>query len=183
MQEITKKLHKQAMDEFFPIAEQLALEGASKNEIVNVFKKQIAIKTRHLHQRDEALKPMKEVVTASFMKMLEVRPDSHTEYVFYNMLVDKKVKFEFQHKIGPYRADFLFGGFLVVEIDGPQHGKVHDNTRDLYMRRLGYKIIRIPTWILAMTPEACVDEILDQLPKAKVLKFKKKRENENAQSV
>src|SRR5260221_11724164 len=56
--------------------------------------------------------------------------------------------FRRQHPIGPYIADFYCAAArLVIEVDGALHGeddrRLHDERRDVYMRGLGYRIIRV----------------------------------------
>ena len=156
MQEITKKLHKQALNLFYPVIEQMAEEGASEEQIVDAFQKHLNIKTRQYHQRDDGPKTISALMNGILDK---VKADSHTEQIFYDLLINRKIRFQFQYKIGPYKADYLLAGFIVVEIDGPQHSKSHDDARDKYMRRMGYKIIRVPTWVLVMDPDAVIEEI------------------------
>jgi very-short-patch-repair endonuclease len=55
-------------------------------------------------------------------------------------------KFRRQYLIGPYIADFVCTEMnLVIELDGPLHeDRVdYDRRRDKYLRKLGYRIIRI----------------------------------------
>lgn len=59
------------------------------------------------------------------------------------------VKFRREVPIGPYTADFCCAEMkLIVEIDGEPHltedGRLHDRERDRYLRKLGYKILRVP---------------------------------------
>ncbi|QSX78538.1 endonuclease domain-containing protein [Agrilutibacter solisilvae] len=54
-------------------------------------------------------------------------------------------RFRRQHPIGPYIADFacLERG-LVIEVDGSQHAvSTTDPTRDAYLRRHGYRVLRV----------------------------------------
>jgi very-short-patch-repair endonuclease len=98
--------------------------------------------------------------------------DSKIEKIVYQLFLDNKIDFKFQVKIGFYWADFLLWGFLIVEIDGPQHEnqKIHDNTRDNYLKRMGYKILRIPTWVLVNEPEKIIELVLSYKPKERVRK-------------
>jgi very-short-patch-repair endonuclease len=57
--------------------------------------------------------------------------------------------FRRQHPIGPYIADFYCSAArLVIEVDGAEHTELaqmaHDERRDVYMQRLGYRVLRIP---------------------------------------
>ena len=56
--------------------------------------------------------------------------------------------FRRQQPIGPYIVDFVCpSARLIVEVDGDHHeseaGKRHDLNRDLYLRSLGYIVLRI----------------------------------------
>jgi very-short-patch-repair endonuclease len=163
MQEISLKLHKQVMDEFHPIAEDLAKKGFGKDDIVNIFQAQLKLKTRQYYQRQHNIRPVGEILKDYRATMQKESADSKAEKIFFEMLTDLGIKFKFQYPIGPYKADYLLGGFLVVELDGPQHKKERDDRRDLYMRKMGYKIIRVPIWILVSCPDAVINEILQVL--------------------
>jgi very-short-patch-repair endonuclease len=156
MKEITEKLHNRAMAEFMPLIEQMAKNGCTKEQIVDAYQNQLKMKTRQYYEK------LKEpILLKDVFSQLEIRQtaDSKAEIIFYEMLKSSGIKFTFQHVIGPYRADYLIMGFLVIEIDGPQHDEIYDERRDAYLRKMGYKIIRIPIWILMSCPEAAIDEI------------------------
>ena len=53
-------------------------------------------------------------------------------------------KFRRQQPIGPYIVDFVhFGQRLIVEADGGQHvDSKHDATRDAWLRRQGFTLLR-----------------------------------------
>jgi very-short-patch-repair endonuclease len=58
--------------------------------------------------------------------------------------------FRRQHPIGPYVADFYCSAArLVIEVDGGHHTEdaqlAHDERRDVYMQRLGYEVLRVPS--------------------------------------
>jgi very-short-patch-repair endonuclease len=58
-------------------------------------------------------------------------------------------RFRRQHPIGPYVADFCCASAkLVIEVDGASHSEdrqiAHDQRRDIYLRQLGYSVLRIP---------------------------------------
>lgn len=159
MQEITKKLHLQALDEFKPFAEKLAMEGKTSGEIASAFQKQLMLKVEQFYQGERNPKQIGDILRNVNLK----DAGSKAEKNFYQMLINSGLRFEFQYSIGPYRADYLFDGFLVVELDGPAHNKEHDEKRDEYMRRMGYKVIRVPVWILVLSPEIVIDGIKEQL--------------------
>ena len=58
------------------------------------------------------------------------------------------IRFRRQHPIGSYVADFAcIAAKLVIEIDGNTHGsdteQKHDAVRDGYMRKLGWRMLRL----------------------------------------
>jgi len=163
MNEITSKLYDQVVNDFYPIAEEMAKAGKSKDEIVNVFRTQLDLKTKTYYKDPKDLTSMKFVFKDIFNEIEKQNADSKAEKIFYDLLIRRGLKFQFQRAIGPYRADYLFQGFLIVELDGPQHDLEHDKKRDNYLTRLGYKVIRIPLWILISYPDAVLDEIEAEL--------------------
>jgi very-short-patch-repair endonuclease len=57
-------------------------------------------------------------------------------------------KFRRQHPIGPYIADFAcMTARVIVEVDGATHGtdaqREHDRVRSTYMKRQGWRIVRV----------------------------------------
>lgn len=52
---------------------------------------------------------------------------------------------QIQNIIGFYIVDFIVNDLFIVEIDGKNHleTKEYDNKRDNYLRKKGYKVIRI----------------------------------------
>jgi len=165
MQEITQKLHKKVMDEFLPIAEELASSGYNKDYIVAAFQKQLKLKVNQYYgEKHSAMTHVGDLLgDYETLVKSQIPADSKAEQVFYNLLCERGMRFKFQYNIGPYRVDYLFSGYLVVELDGPQHSKTHDDARDAYMRRMGYKIIRVPIWILVSCPEAVIEEIQEAI--------------------
>jgi very-short-patch-repair endonuclease len=156
MQEITKKIKDEALAKFEPIAIELAKEGKTPSEIAEVFKKHVDMKSRNFYKPNEFFK------VDNLIKDLKIENnDSKAEAIFYKLLVDNGLNFNFQVEIGYYRVDYLINGNLIIELDGQQHTKEKDDRRDKYLRSLGYKIIRIPLWILAIDKQAVVDEILE----------------------
>jgi very-short-patch-repair endonuclease len=69
------------------------------------------------------------------------------EKLYWARLRDRRLggyKFRRQYLIGPYITDFVCTERkLVVELDGPLHDTEYDRRRDAYLRRLGYRVIRI----------------------------------------
>lgn len=157
MKEITKRLHNNAIESFRPVIEQMAGEGCSPDQIKRAYQNHIQNKTRALYEKQNGLGKITYNLN-DFQK-----EDSKAEMIFYNLMQESGIKFNFQQAIGPYRADYLIMRFLIIEIDGPQHVQEKDDRRDKYLRKMGYKIIRIPIWVLASCPEAAIQEIKEAI--------------------
>ena len=155
MNEITERLHSKAMSDFMPVIEQMAEEGCSKDQIVGAYQNHMKHKVGQLYAKQHEPKAIGDCLNIFDLQ----KADSKAEAIFYELLQNSGTKFSFQHNIGPYRVDYLVMGFLIIEIDGPQHDKNHDDKRDKYLRKMGYKIIRIPTWVLVSCPDAAIQEI------------------------
>ena len=161
MREITKKLHDKHYAEFLPVIEQMAKEGATEDQIIRAYQAHLRTKTSNYYNRTASqMAPLQSVVESC---LRDARPGSKAEVIFYQILIDADINFRFQFPIGPYTVDFLIAGFLVLEIDGPQHDKNHDEVRDKYMRNMGYKILRVPLHILCACPEAVIEEIQEAM--------------------
>jgi very-short-patch-repair endonuclease len=159
MKEITKKLHDKHMEDFKPVIEQMAAEGATEEQIVRVYQSHLKAKTFNYYSK--ARDGMTPLMTIIKNALTQSKGDSKAEVIFYEILTDAGINFQFQFPIGPYRADFLIAGFLVLEIDGPNHAnrKEKDDARDRYISKMGYKVLRVPLHILCACPEAVIEEI------------------------
>ena len=76
------------------------------------------------------------------------RRSTHAEAVLWRHLRDRRLdgcKFVRQEPVGPYFADFVCRDLhLIIEVDGGQHAdSATDGERDLMMRKLGYRTIRV----------------------------------------
>jgi very-short-patch-repair endonuclease len=69
------------------------------------------------------------------------------EKLYWASLRDRRLggyKFRRQYLIGPYIADFVCTERkLVLELDGPLHDEEYDRRRDAYLRKQGYRVMRI----------------------------------------
>jgi very-short-patch-repair endonuclease len=71
------------------------------------------------------------------------------EKIYWARLRDRRLggyKFRRQYLIGPYIADFVCTEQkLIIELDGPLHDDrgEYDRRRDMYLRKQGYRVIRI----------------------------------------
>lgn len=157
MNEITRRLRKKAIQTSRPLVAQLVAEGLEKNMIVQAVKRFTESKMNQFYHKQAELPRMGRSLDALINDVKAA--DSKAEVIFYNMLCDNDISFQFQYVIGPYCADYLVGESLVVELDGPQHDKAKDARRDKYLRSMGYEVLRIPLWTVAMDHESVIAEI------------------------
>lgn len=154
MQEITQKIKDNALKDFTPLIEQMAAEGMSSEKIAGAFKAHIDGKIKAFYRRPDFSR-----VAGLVDKVILRGPDSKAEWILARMLYDSGIKFVFHKQIGPYEADYIVNDTVIVEIDGPLHDQKRDQRRDAYLRRMGYRVIRLPIWIISLTPDAAIAEI------------------------
>lgn len=121
-----------------------------KNKRKNLQKQVLPVSDRKNHQHTRKPKVRKPSLT---VELLEERAErmrqnpTPSEAMFATRLLDAAIDFRGQFVIGNYIVDFLVGS-LVIEIDGAVHAKAeqrkYDARRDAFIRRMGYKILRIP---------------------------------------
>jgi very-short-patch-repair endonuclease len=88
---------------------------------------------------------------------------SNVEHLLWRSLRQMPLKFRRQHPIHPYIADFVCLKLrLVVEVDGFSHDATqdYDRRRDIYMRRLGYTVLRFNNNDVMKNLEGVVETIL-----------------------
>jgi len=74
------------------------------------------------------------------------------------------VKFRREFPIPPYTVDFCsVERKLIIEVDGQGHfseeGERHDQVRDDYLQRLGYRILRVPGYEVIRDGSKVIDQI------------------------
>ena len=79
------------------------------------------------------------------------------------------MRFRRQHPIGPYIADFAcIPANLIVEVDGATHGSdeevTHDRKRDAYLRKSGWRVVRIRNEDVYQHLDDIVDMIFRLIP-------------------
>lgn len=150
-----KKLRRKARDEFLPTAEQMRKEGMCDHDILVSFDNYRKVKRKQFYQKARIVNFIKEPQNA----------DSTAEVIFYNMLQEHGVPFDFQYKIGKYRVDYLINKMIVFEGDGPHHEyqREYDKKRDLYLTGLGYEVIRMSWGLISQIPELVINELKDKI--------------------
>jgi len=78
-------------------------------------------------------------------------------------------QFRRQHPIGPYVADFAcVAAQLVVEVDGATHSSpaelAHDRRRDAFLRRSGWRVIRVQNEDVYRSLDGVLVTIAERLP-------------------
>jgi very-short-patch-repair endonuclease len=157
--QITTKLHKQFADKFVPVGEELRAEGMSDSYIIKAYNNLIKAETRKFYRAQHEPTSLKTSILSSIQEISGKSADSKIELYYCDFLNEAHIPFEFQYKIGKFRADFLIAKWLVFEIDGPLHDKDKDAFRDKYMRGLGYDVFRVPAWLASVNHEAVIEEI------------------------
>ena len=165
--QITIKLHKEFAGKFLPLAEQLRVDGLSDYDILKIYNDFIQLKVKEFYKLKSKRNstPLKATITNSIQNILGKDADSKIELFYCEFLYKALIPFEFQYKIGPFRADFLIDSWLVFEIDGPYHDKNKDAFRDKYMRNLGYEVFRVPAWLASVSYKAVIEEIKELIKK------------------
>jgi very-short-patch-repair endonuclease len=97
------------------------------------------------------------------------------EQMFYDAFIDEYVnpenklccsqEIEAQVVIGLYKVDFIINGKYVIEIDGHDYHKTkeqreYDYTRDRYLIKRGYVVIRFTGTEVFLQPDKCAVEAL-----------------------
>lgn len=82
---------------------------------------------------------------------------TRSEITFQTRLKAARVNFEIQALIPPYIADFVIQKrMLIIELDGAHHytpeKEAYDERRTIYLRRLGFALVRIPNAEAATWP-------------------------------
>jgi very-short-patch-repair endonuclease len=80
----------------------------------------------------------------------------------------KGVQFYRQKIVGDYIVDFYCpSARIIVEVDGGQHfepaAKLEDQRRDASLSRLGFRVLRFPSWEVMKEVDSIVDQIRNQL--------------------
>jgi very-short-patch-repair endonuclease len=136
-------------------------EGMSEKEIMRAYWSYKDCKLKNFYKSGKLPVSIK----GAMKSVISKPPDSQAEAIFYSILDDADIPFAFQYDIGPYRVDFLIDGHLILEIDGSHHSqrKEYDANRDRYLERMGYEVLRVPIWLIAIDPGAVIDTISETI--------------------
>lgn len=156
--EIQQRLYDSCVQELKPMAVELRAAGWSDRRIQGTIRFHLKCKLKQYYEDKKSPSQL----SAGDLKTLLTR-DSKAEAIFYEKLRESGIVFQFQYKIGPYRADYLVGESLVVELDGPTHNsreaKEHDLKRDAYLVKRGFNVLRLNLDIVALNPQAAIEGI------------------------
>ncbi|MDR6873323.1 type I restriction enzyme R subunit [Bosea sp. BE125] len=108
--------------------------------------------------------------TLDFARQQRGKP-TRAEAAFWQVVRGRRfndLKFKRQVAIGPFIADFCcFEHRLIVELDGEPHqtdeAKLKDASRDVFLRREGYKVLRFPNERVLGNLEFVLREIADMI--------------------
>jgi len=67
--------------------------------------------------------------------------------------------------IGPYKVDFVYGDYTVIELDGHEYHKTkeqrdHDYKRERYLQKLGYIVIRFTGTEVFLDARSCIIDMV-----------------------
>jgi len=162
MNETSEKLTKKVLSESFQsFAEDIRVCGGSDDLIGRAAKGFVDAKLREFYRRRSDAAPIRQTICESVDKMMGRASESGAESVFYSALFERNIPFEIQYSIGPYRVDYLIGETIVFEGDGPHHNNQieYDKKRDMYIERMGYRVIRMRWKTVALNLNMILDEI------------------------
>lgn len=87
----------------------------------------------------------------------------NTEARLWDLLRARRLdglKFRRQFAIGPYVVDFVcLERRLIIEADGPLHDPIRDVTRDDWLGRRGFRVVRLDNARINDHPELALDDI------------------------
>lgn len=155
---ITKKIQQDLTKPLIALANDLRESGRSDREIEGTILAYMRRKMKDYYKQMSELTGLNDIVGE-----IATKKDSNAEGIFHELLTEAGIPFKFQYKIGPYRADFLVSDNIVIELDGPQHHqdkqRKSDAIRDRYMKKHGYRILRIPINLVVLDKLAIIKEI------------------------
>jgi very-short-patch-repair endonuclease len=94
---------------------------------------------------------------------------TESEQALWRCLSGGKLRAAFKRQVplgGRYIADFVApSARLVVEVDGPVHARreAADGRRDRLLRRLGYRVLRLPAELVLREPAVAVQRVREAL--------------------
>jgi very-short-patch-repair endonuclease len=155
MKKISEKLRKDCLEKFKPLITQLVSEGCDQGRIVQAAKAYTDAKIRSYYKK------IPQRISIAIDKGLEEAKewDSKAEVVFYKLLEKHGIDFKYHYPVGPYVGDYLVGSNLIVELDGPQHDTKRDERRDKYLNKMGYRVLRVPIFVVSIDSESVIKEI------------------------
>lgn len=88
-----------------------------------------------------------------FAKTMSRNLSAHELMFLRRLTLGNVGSFDFQVRIGFYIADFVFPSkMLIIELDGPNHTKQHDEKRDEWLAQAGFTTWRIKNSEAALWP-------------------------------
>lgn len=174
MNEITKNLFDRSKADMSNYLTGLYDSGYNAKEMAGEINKHLLSKIRSFYQRKEADEIKIESFIGTSLDMIKdkvnMNGDSKAERIFYNILEENNIQFNFQYPIGPYKIDFLIAKAIIFEGDGQQHRKTkqRDDKRDAYLEQMGYVVMRVEWTLVAMSPEAVIEEIKNKIIELKL---------------
>lgn len=169
MNEIIERIKQESFTKIKSILIDMAEQGKTPKEIVAFFNDYVRAKlTEYYNKQKEPTRIGSHI--SSMIANLRDANTSKAEIILAGLFEEHGISYKYQYQVGPYKADFLIGENILLELDGPIHeNDIHkqiDKRRDKYFRRMGYQVIHVPLKLLAIDPHLLVrtikEEILDE---------------------
>ena len=156
---ITTKIKDAAKKSLNSLVVQLIKEGAKEYDVSRAVQNYTNLKIKEFYNKANEPQLFKNIIK------IDIKKDSKAELSVSRILESNGIDFKFQYPIGPYKADFLLGESIVLEIDGPHHKEQqeYDSNRNKYMERMGYDVIRLPIRLFALAPDAVAEQLKEEL--------------------
>ena len=120
------------------------------------------VKTREMEESD------------TYVDGQRLKTESPIERIMYDALLRRGHYIETQYPIGKYRIDIALPQYkLAIETDGHQfhssiEQKAKDKRKDNYLRKNGWKVIRIPGWMVFKSLPRAIRIVEDEIKERRV---------------
>lgn len=162
MNRMEERIIKKTKKTIGPTIHQMIDAGVEKGRIIDAIQNHVDNRIKQYYKKQIENTSIYTIIVNSLKDQAQ-SPDSKAETILYHLLEENKIEFKFQYQIGPYKVDFLINEFLVLELDGPMYKFMEqqkkDTAKDRYLEKMGYKILRIPIYILTIDVESVIDGI------------------------
>lgn len=123
-----------------------------------------------------------ETIAASNLTEYGTKKVSNKEDDLYESFKTIGLHPERNQYVGDYNVDFLFRGILIVDVEGPYHGKDREGIKTEYFEKLGYPRLRFSDETVGADSTGVAKIVKDELVRLKklnALRLRQQRALEN----